>query len=177
MELITRGRVPNTTDTIAITSIPQNYTHLQLVVSGSWLDSSAQKGFLKLQFNGDTNNNYHFFSIRPVLTKNFYEISKVNGNLVNYIGVDGAHSLTAESDFMQGAFEIFIFNYSNSGVNKHTLSKGHTMFIGNDSTEYTNMGHSTGTWEVNSAITSLRLEVNGGTYSSNTQFSLYGYGI
>jgi hypothetical protein len=176
MELITRGTVPNTTDTIFVTDIPQNFTHLQLVVSGSHLDVSAGKSFLKLHFNGDTNNNYHFFSIRPVTTKNFYEMSKVNGNLVNYIGVDGAHSYTA-SDFIHGAFEIFIFNYSSSSVNKHTLSKGHTMFIGNDTADAINMAHSTGTWESNSAITSFRLETNGGTYTNNTQFSLYGYGV
>jgi hypothetical protein len=176
MELITRGRVPVTTDTIAITGIPQNYTHLQLNVSGSNVDSTEGKRFLKLQFNGDTNNNYHHFNGRAQTTKESARTLKIQGNLVNYIGIDGANGYPA-SNFHHGAFEIFIFNYSNSGVNKHTLHRGHSMFIGNDTADVINLSNGAGTWESNSAITSLRLEVNGGTYAENTQFSLYGYGI
>jgi hypothetical protein len=176
MELITRGRLSGTTDTISITGIPQNYTHLQLNVAGIQVNASEGKNFLKLQFNGDTNNNYHHFSGRGATNKDLFRTLKINGNLINYIGIDGDYAFPA-SDFLQGAFEIFIFNYSSSGVNKHTLQRGHSMFIGNDTSDVVNFSNGAGTWESNSAITSLRLETNGGTYSANTIFSLYGYGI
>ncbi len=150
---------------IVFSSIPQNYTHLQLRISCR-STTAAGLSWSRLRMNGDsTNANYKGHQLygdgTTAASTNFGSESGIAAFLT--VGSTGTANVF-------NAVIIDILDYNNT--NKHKTIK---VLQGND----TNGGgyiiiHS-GVWMSTSSINSLTfLDVNGGNYAQNSIFSLYG---
>ena len=159
-EPISATTLVSATNTVTLSSIPQTYTDLVLVV-GSVRDSTGGSSVVAVRYNGDTGANYS----------------------CTYMGASGAggvYSGRRSSDTgmwlggmytNRGIFKINIFNYSNTTTNKSFLSRQD--FYG---TAYESVGAYVGLWRSNSAITSITVYSIDITpnFDVGTTFTLYG---
>jgi hypothetical protein len=157
---ISTTTLPSAVNTVTISSIPQTYTDLVLVIS-NLRDSAGGSSVVAYRYNGDTASNYS----------------------TTYMGTSGAGGLfsgyrTADTGIWfggmysnRGMFKLDVMNYSNTTTFKTSLSR--QSFVG---TAYEPVGMYSGTWRSTSAVTSITI------YSidisplldANTVISLYG---
>lgn len=159
-EPISTTTLSSATNTVTISSIPQTYTDLVLVI-GSVREASAGSAVAAIRYNGDTGTNYS----------------------CTYAGASGAGGLysgrrTSDNGIWlggmyppRGMFRINIFNYSNTTTNKAFVSRQD--FYG---TAYETTGSYVGLWRSNSAITSITvysIDISP-QFDVGTTFTLYG---
>jgi hypothetical protein len=135
---------------VTFTSIPQTYTDLILVVSGTW--ASAGYEAFGFQFNGDAGSNYS----RTLL----------NGNGTSALSSREATSYWGALGDTQSNSIINIMNYSNSTTYKTVISRG-------SSAGYQVRG-TVGLWRNTAAITSMVLTMASGNFAVGCTLSLYG---
>ena len=161
-ESIASAAGTGSSNTITFSSIPSTYQHLQIRFNAI-IDANRQ---IWLRINGDTGtSNYtkHYTLARPDNTK-----------------LSGSETSTAEM-LMFGAYGavatypnvgiIDIYDYTSTnkyktaksfaGANNNTLSSGEIDMF-------------SGLWKSTSAINSISLIVNSGSFATSTTFSLYG---
>jgi hypothetical protein len=151
---------PSGTNTVTFSSIPSNFTTLQIRASFG----DAAENSLQMRFNGDTGSNYQSSSLEGNGTT-------VTGNAgysetTMSIAFRGQGASTSAS-FLAGAI-IDIPKYSTSGTYKTCLSS-----FGVNQNTTGKMGFTTGVWFNTSVITSITITM-AANYSSGTVFSLYG---
>ena len=142
------------TASITLSSIPQGYTDLELIISGGM--SAANN--ITIQFNGDTGSNYS----RTVLygtgssAASFRE-SSISTSL-NCAYMDTGQSIT----------NIKLMNYSNTTTAKTFLVRSNPSTVG--------VYETVGLWRAtsNAAITSIVLTAGGSNFIAGSTFSLYG---
>ena len=144
--------------TLDLTSIPATYTDLRLVVVGADNDSAGYN--IRFQYNNDTGNNYSFTDLRG----DGSSASSLRVSNDNYIF---AGSMPADINVPFLA-TLDIFSYAGSTY-KTTLVESSTDKNGSGSTR-----RLVGLWRSTSAITSVKLISNGGTYKAGTTATLYG---
>lgn len=139
--------------TLTFSSIPQGYTDLMFVTSG--ISQPAGGGSIRLQFNGDTANNYSYLYMFGSGTSTASgAFANTNGCLVN------RHS-TAD-----GSGWTSIMNYSNTTTFKSLTSRGG----GNNIAIALN-----GTWRNTAAITSITCNMESGPgFATGFTATLYG---
>ena len=143
---------------IDLTSIPATYTDLRLVVVGA---ENASSGFnIRFQYNNDTGNNYSYTTLRG----SGASVSSLRQSNVNYIFA-GSFPTDSTIPFLA---TLDIFSYAGSTF-KTALLTSSTDQNGSGSTR----SH-VGLWRSTSAITSVKLMSNGGTYKAGTIATLYG---
>ena len=142
----------STMTSVSFNSIPQTYTDLVLIVSGTQTGVGVA-GLYISKINNDIDTNYS----RTLLQGNGTSGSSAAGTSEDSLNIGLIGSVQTNS--------IFNFiNYSNSTTFKTVLSRG------NDSSALVRAG--VGLWQKTEPITSF--SVSGVTFSVGTTFSLYG---
>lgn len=146
----------NTLQYITLTGIPQNYTDLMVVVTGTGVTGG---GSVWNQCNGDTGNNYTFSYM-------WNNASSTNtGNAVGSSGQVGRITQVATGTD-GGGYAIF-FNYANTSYYKYWVMR---------SSRYDIALNGISCWRNAAAITSLRFGIESGSLF-NTGFKIDIYGI
>ena len=142
---------------ITFSSIPSTYTHLQ--IRGTYLNSSAGSGLLN--FNGDTTSNWPFHQlygngssvVSSASTSNpFGQITYSDGSSTSPLG-----------------FVCDILDYANTNKYKTVRTIG-----GNDTNGAGYMMYRSCLWPSTSAINSMVLTAQNGSYAQYSSFALYG---
>ena len=138
---------------LVMSSIPQTYTDLVLIVNGN---TSVDDEF-RLRFNSDSGNNYRVL----FMYGNGSSIAATEYVGTNYAQMGGLYATGTRT----GSNIINIFSYSNTNMNKTVVNTA-------NSGNYTQFR--TNTWRSTSAITQIDAYVSGGTFTNPTTLSLYG---
>jgi hypothetical protein len=150
----------STTTFVDFTSIPQNYTHLQI---RGIVKSSINSG-VDLTFNSDTGNNYTYHQLAGNGASAFAEASL---NRANCAAVFFSPS-NSETVGYAGGF-VDILDFANTNKFKTVRCLGGFDGNGQGSAYLTS-----GAWRSTSAVTSLRLSNRSGNFIQYTSFALYG---
>ena len=140
---------------VTFSSISGAYTDLILITNPS---STTDPQSIYIQFNSDTGTNYS----RTVLYGDGTSASTGRDSTYNYIRM-GYNTGNRTANITQ------IQNYSNATTYKSTLSRSNT-YAGSAGYVYARVG----LWRSTSAITSLLIGVDSGTFATGSTFSLYG---
>lgn len=144
------------TASVTFSSIPQTYTDLVLVVQGD----TTLGDDLRIRLNSDTGSNYSY----TVLGGNGSSVAAQRGiNLTSFYGSYYGNFSTTLGDSFQTAHFL---NYSNTTTKKTTLIRSNKASGGTDVI--------VGLYRSNSAISTILLFPNSGSFESGSTFVLYG---
>jgi len=150
---------------VSFTNIPNTYTHLQVRLIGR--DSpAATVGDLRFRFNSDSGNNYTYHSLQG----DGSSAISVAQTATNY-GRFGRNTLVASSSTASVfcANIVDILDYSNTNKNKTVRT-----LAGYDTNGSGRIELLSSLWMSTSAITSIEMVSDGGSFVQYTQFALYG---
>lgn len=159
-EPIATTTLSSDTATVTFSSFPSTYTDLIIVQQArcTYADTSVNTYY---QYNSDTNSNY---SVTRLQGNGSSAVSnRGSSQTVGYITYVPAANTTAGE---LSANIIHIMNYSNSATYKTTL--------GRSSVPSVYAAQFLGTWRSTSAITSITLGCDAGSWKSGSTFTLYG---
>ncbi len=148
--------------TITFSSITQNFTHLRLLGSLRTNRTVSVGDDLITRFNGDTAGNYNY-------AQGEFAAFSIAASATSFTALARVASAVNTANFF-GTVDIFIPNYSNTGVTKGIqVNSGY----GDGVTPRTKIGQ--GTWNSTAAITSVSFAPNIGTlFSQYSTLTLYG---
>jgi hypothetical protein len=141
------------TGSVTFSSIPQGYTDLIVIFSGTGGSVDIQ-----YQFNGDTGTNY---SVTRLSGNGSAAVSNRNSN---YANIEADYNAYANGT--QTINICNIMNYSNATTYKTALFRSTNASLGTDT--------GVGLWRNTAAITQVLIKTNASTFSSGTSFTLYG---
>ena len=141
---------------VTFSSIPQGYTDLVLVVSGS--GSAAND--VRLQFNNDTSSSYSYTTLSGTgsAAVSARTSNETSVPLTYYGGVSTTLGATVQTGY--------IMNYSNSVTNKTLLTRSNNANVGVDA--------NAGLWRNTSAINTIKVFPPTANFALGTIISLYG---
>lgn len=151
-EVISTQTLVSSAATVTLSSIPQTYTDLVLVLRGT----STVDDTIMMQFNSDTGSNYSWTQIGADAGSGIFS-SRATGVTSFRIG----YGNTA-----QGSHITQIMNYSNATTYKTSLSRSNK--AADDARAIV------GLWRNINAITSLTIIQTSGSFATGTTISLYG---
>lgn len=158
-EPIATTTLGSATSSYTFSSIPSTYTDLVLVASLNGSTGTA----IKVQFNSDTGTNY---SLTRLVGDGLNTISSSQTNSTSIIyGYNGVP--TTSNEFAPVIMNIQ--NYANTTTYKTMLSRFNNANSTSGSTDAI-----VGLWRSTSAITSVTVATNSGTFSTGSTFTLYG---
>jgi len=152
-EKIATTTLGSTAASVTLSSIPATYTDLVYVFNGA--GSTNLNVFI--EFNGDTGSNYSMTTLSGDGTTAYsFRYTNASSLQLTYQG------------YLSTAFNslsiINIMNYSNTTTYKATLNR----YIG------TGTDAQVGQWRSTTAINSILIKPNSGTFSVGSTFTLYG---
>jgi hypothetical protein len=160
-ESIATGVGTGSNDEITFSSIPSTYTHLQI---RGIAKAGTFTAVTNLRFNGDSSSVYTRHRLLG------------DGSTASATGFTGqsqssflANSGLPSATNVYAAYIIDILDYANTNKNK-TIR----VLCGQDSNGSGNIDLSSGLWLNTSAVTSVTVRINGGSFNTPTQFALYG---
>lgn len=162
-ESIATVSLSGTQSTITFSSIPSTYTHLQLRFFAR-NSRAANQDIYYIRFNSDTGTNYSDHEIYGDGATSFAGNTTTTSAIIL---TNSAAGNTAANVF--GSFVVDIFDYKNTNKYKTTRSLGG--FDANG-TGYT--GFSGGNWRDTSAISTITIVPNVGSFVQYSHFALYG---
>lgn len=139
---------------VTFSSIPQGYT--DLIVTTSW-GRTAGNPEMVLQLNGDTATNYSVTTLEGAGTS---AVSQRQSS-VSQMFVSGFQSGAYSSPYIN---IINFNNYSNATTYKTVISRNSA----------NSAGSYCGLWRNTAAITSIKLDANGSTFTAGSTFTIYG---
>jgi len=147
---------------VTFSSIPQDYTHLQIRGIARGASTTAN---IDIQFNGDTATNYS----RHYVYGDGSVTASSNAATINFIRASTVSSSSSTASVF-GGFVLDILDYSNTNKFKTTRSIG-----GLDNNGSGEIGLRSGNWRSTSAITSIKLWTGDATnLAQYSSFALYG---
>lgn len=151
--------------TIEFTGIPQIFRNLKIIGQGR-STSAAVSSAIKIQFNGDTGNNYDFqLLFGNGITANASEgIAQTQMYIMALAGANASAGCC-------GQFDAFICNYK--GIFNKTLDGIGTFQTGTSSSNLFSYKYS-GRWRNTNAVTSILLTPVSGSFLAGSVISLYG---
>lgn len=153
------------TSTITFSSIPQTYTDLYLVLSNRVSVASPQSN-VNIRFNGSTASEYGINLFTTTGSGSAVNSNTLASNNLSFLYTNGN---TSAANFF-GSISLYITGYSSTTSFKTMIFNGAQE---NDTTTaYLTQGG--GSWQNNSAITSMTLESFGNTWLQHTTATLYG---
>ena len=161
------------TSTVDFTSIPQNFTHLQLRVFWNTAATGAGDYILATTFNGDaypnTNYSMHYLNSNGTAISSGSEINNWNATAGD-LGKYGSAYITPNANTFGFAI-MDILDYSNINKNKSAKS-----FSGYENNTQGGVNYFSSVRLNTAAITSLRVWQSGtsSTFAANSRFDLYG---
>ena len=151
-KLISTQTLGSAAATVTLSSIPQTYTDLVLVLQGT----STVDDAIMMQFNSDTGSNYSWTQIGADGGSGIFS-SRGSGLSSFRIGYGNTG---------QGSHITQVMNYSNSTTFKTSLSRSNK--AADDARAIV------GLWRNTNAITSLTIIQTSGSFATETTISLYG---
>jgi hypothetical protein len=149
-------------NTISFTSIPSTYKHLQVRFISRSTSSSYNQ--INLQFNSDTAANY--------------SVHLINGDGSTVVAYGGANATSisvgmgtgsSNSANLYGASVIDVLDYANTNKFKTTRA-----LAGADGNGSGYLWYASGNWRSTSAVTSIQLIAESGSFTTDSKFALYG---
>ena len=155
------------TSTVTFSSIPQDYTHLQLRVLVRTDRSSFYLDYLKMTYNSDSGANYTTHHLAgDGATASAYGAG--SQNFTQILRLAGAASPSISNTF--GVAVVDILDYTNTNKYKTMKNIGGVDFNGSGE-----LGLYSGVWLNTAAINTITLTVGGGTVINQySSFQLYG---
>jgi hypothetical protein len=150
--------------TITFSDISSAYTHLQIrgIMRSNWASDNVQ---VSLRFNGDSGGTYS--------THQLYNTGSgtgVAGQFLSTTYIEGGQATGANAlASVNGVTVIDILDYKNTNKFKTTRS-----ISGNNRNGGGIFILSSGTWRSNNAINSITINAGAGSWTTTTQFALYG---
>jgi hypothetical protein len=148
----------STAGTVTLTSIPQTYTDLILVVNAGDTPTAT---VMRAQFNNDTANNYSETKLRGDGTT--LSSTRISTNSELNVG-ETAYMNTTNSG--NAVYILHFMNYSNTTTNKVILYRASNASFGTEVC--------VGLYRSTSAITSIKLFPPGNSFTIGSTFTLYG---
>jgi hypothetical protein len=159
------------TSTVTFSSIPADYTHLQIRASYQTSRGTYPLDKIFIRFNSDTASNYSSHNLKG----DGASASSGAENTTQIVDADSSSTTAASGGLVFGALIMDILDYANT--NKYKTTRALSGF----DTNGTVSGYGgraaliSGNWRSTSAITSITFTVdNAANYSANSKFSLYG---
>jgi hypothetical protein len=153
------------TGSLYFTSIPQNYSHLQLRMFGKNTGTSGSFDFSWMIFNSDSGANYTYH--RLFGDGSTAQVGSGTGSTAIYYG---EYPTTTGYANIFGAGVMDILDYSNTSKNKTVRN-----LFGHDENGSGRVGMYSGFWNNTAAITSIQL--NGNSYNFQTGMTVVLYGV
>jgi hypothetical protein len=148
----------STAATVTLSSIPQGYTDLVLVMSP--LRDATSGGYITAQFNSDSASNYSNTAMYGTGTTSLS--SRTTSQTFCYINWSLSTLSTTEPNAIIASFQ----NYSNTTTNKTYISRANAASTGVDAI--------VGLWRNTAAISTIAISRTTGSFASGSTFSLYG---
>ena len=161
-DVISTTTLGSAASSLSLTSIPQTYTDLHLVIY-AWAESTNVVT-PALQFNSDTNTNYSYLA--------FYGTGSTGSPNSNtgYARLCIGDYAAGVTTYAPQIFNVFINNYTDTDKYKTAIS-----VYSQQNTGGGEVGMSGGTWRSTSAISSITITKNGGgNYAAGTRATLVG---
>ena len=153
------------TASVTFSSIPADYTHLQIRILSRTTDPVAYDDYVETNLNGDTGANYS----RHQLEGNGSTASAFGSGNTTFMG-NGPTATDGNSASIFGVTIIDILDYANTNKYKTVRSLG-----GYDANGSGGLMLSSGNWRNTNAVTSIVLTThNALNYLTYSSFSLYG---
>ena len=150
---------------VTFSSIPSDYTHLQIRAIGrsSFASVGAQTAFM--QFNGDTASNYVYHNLQG----DGSSVTASSGTSASNLWAFIVPQLESTNSFGVGVIDILDYKNTNKFKTTRTL-------YGSDTNATLNfVGFRSGVWRSTSAITSITFTLTSSTnLQQYSQFALYG---
>jgi hypothetical protein len=167
-EFIATATASGSSVTVTFSSIPQTYKHLELRYVGRNSRTAQEDGYLGIKFN----------STYPILVQSMYNFTNNNPSELSFGPVTGnnnGYQLAATGGSTNaasmGTGVINIPDYTNTAK----LKMARVMSAAVTGTGGSFMSHTTITWNITSAITSIDIYgVDTSNIAANSKFSLYG---
>jgi hypothetical protein len=148
------------TSSVTFTNISQAYIDLVLVCGNVGI--AAYDFIMRMQLNGDTNNNYSFTELYGTGT------SAVSTREINRPNIALAYNIELAND-NNGTITANFMNYSNNTTNKSVIVRTNRAARGTSAT--------LGLYRSSSPITSIKIQCDGTVnLTSGSTFTLYGIG-
>lgn len=165
-ELISTTILSSTTSSVTFSSIPTDYTHLQLRFSARGSNTSSANIDLRIRFNSDSGSNYivHRVAGNGSSAGSFNATSQTGVVLTN--GLPGATANA--SAFGAGIVDIYDYQSSTKNTTVKSLYGSHIT----TSTPFMILG--SGLWINTAPVTTLNLTPSLSSFASGSRFSLYG---
>jgi hypothetical protein len=157
-EPITTQVLGSTAGTVTLTSIPQTYTDLILVVNAGDTPTAT---VMRAQFNNDTANNYSETKLKG--NGSTVSSSRITTNSELNVG-ETAYMSTASSS--NALYTLHFMNYSNTTTQKTVFYRAGNPNFGDELC--------VGLYRSTAAITSIKLFPPGNSFTSGSTFTLYG---
>jgi len=163
--LISSNVLSSSAASVTFSSIPSTYTDLVLKISGRTDDSANPQGSIRLYINGSTSSVYSFTR----LTGNgSTTASYTSGSGTELYFTFGLSTSQSTANTFSSA-DIYIPNYLSS-ANKPM--SGSQVMETNSATAF--MGTTAGLTRITSAITTIEVTTNAGSFVADSSFYLYG---
>lgn len=157
-ELISTTVLGGTQASIAFSSIPSTYKHLQIRVVGRL--ATVTNNQMQIRFNGDTAANYSWHSLTgsdtSVASTDSTSQTAISAGVVGY-----------NANIFSGSV-IEVLDYASTSKNK-TVRSLHGVNDG-----IVRVGLHSGLWLSTSAISSISISDNNASFAAGSRFSLYG---
>jgi len=167
IQLIGRQVLGGTSATVTFSSIPQNFSHLKLVIFGR-SNYAGPNATIKYVINGDTGANYDYQLAYGVNN------TSVGASAVIATATDQVSAITAAtaSANYSGVIESMFFCYKNTTFYKSFKT---TTSYNSASLANCQVVDLVNTWRSTSAITSIAMsDTGGGSFIAGSSFYLYG---
>jgi len=157
--------------TVTFSSIPADYTHLQIRASYQTSRGTYPLDKIFIRFNSDSGSNYSCHNLKG----DGSSASSGAENSTQIVDADSSSTTAASGGLVFGPLIMDILDYANT--NKYKTIR---MLKGFDTNGTVSgyggrVGLISGNWRSTSAITSITFTVdNAANYSANSKFSLYG---
>ena len=147
------------TNTVTLSSIPQNYASFFLRVKAR---SVSGKAFVILRFNGVSTTTYSTIFMTQYAPTNFFASTRPNKSSIEVSEAEEALSTTTA-----GFIEIEAVDYSNTSKRPQVMIR-----VGNNDNalSYTGFGENSNT----QAITSMTFSTTSDNFAAGSEFQLYG---
>ena len=158
------------TTSITFSSIPQTYTHLQLICMTRISRVNNDPSSNQLSFNGDSGANYAYHGIFAGANSVAPDSGGVGSTSLMYIGTNASNGTAAGT---YAPMIIDILDYSKT--NKYKVARSITGFSQNTSgSGNRSMAVRSGLWTNTNAITSMTFNPNVNQFMAGSTFTLYG---
>jgi hypothetical protein len=150
---------------ITFSSIPQNFTHLQLRAFQRNTNSGSNEAFSTIAFNGDGSSTH--YSSQTVFGNGSSVTSFSSISAPNAFGPEAPNDGTTANVYAAGIVDIF--DYTNTVTNKTFKT-----LTGFDSNGFGFVFLHSGCWLQTSAITSITIVSAGTAFKAGSNYQLYG---